>query len=423
MKSVKLLLLLCIVGLSICTESLRTETTKLATKAGAKKKEGEDTVTIQTTTTDAAGKTTQSSKTFNAGPTIIELFKELFNDPERSVNKCEMDRNQGSDEDRLNERREDELEGKGWNVPQKKRNYNWEKDIGAGLSAYFFDFLDDILFKDITVEYERVWQEAKKLQPFEGYIEPYDWYEIIRQNSGGAEPPKDENGLFAKIKSLQPTFDESAFKESITLGQVRRLLKEWNWNLDMAKNDPEKTFFDKYDYNGDGRLSPKELIIGMIKANRKVWGSIGARACKNCMEAILEKKIDPLYNYIDCSNVNMVGAETIWKNFEFLKRLEGGKFNIYSCALDTGPYRTSSVSDFVLKAQKSLEGKLTKEEFRVGILNGFWRRNVSDTLIAKDDNFSSKRDDTKTGVTNGRWTENGETDKICDKIAKAKGTA
>jgi hypothetical protein len=426
MKSLKqFVLLILLVIIVSCNENLKKRTEKKSSKSDSmkltsallsnkfnKNKDGDeksDKITIETTTVDANGITHVTKETIQAGPAINELFAELFEDPERNTNHCDAPSIEEGDDD-LNKYGEQEGEGKGFNVPSVKRNKNADKQIGQGLSAYLFDYLDELLFKPIITEFQRIWTEASKKTPFEGYIEPYDWYEIIRQNFGG-QLPTGEDDLFAKIKSLQPSFNSDVYKTSLTMGQLERIIKEWNWSIDQTKANPVKALLDKYDYNGDGRLSAKEFLIAMIKTNKKVWDTIGLRACNNCMIQIIQQYIDPIYNYSDCSNSNQIGAESLWRNFEYLKTNKG-KYNIYICQLDTGAYRTTSLSDFVMKSQKTVEGKLSKDEFRKGILMGYWLRNVSDGKVDSTGALSGKL---------GRWTNNGETDTICKKISDAKG--
>jgi len=274
-----------------------------------------------------------------------------------------------------------------------------------------FDHLDAILETDITQEFSRIWGLASNMTPFEGEVDPYTLASMLGINKGAGALPNDD-ALLAKMASFNPKWNTEIWKMSLDIPKVSRLLKEWNWYQDTSKASPAKWFVDKYDYNGDGRLSPREFVIAMIKNNKKILEMTGTRACKNCLSEIIGRKIDPLYMYIDCANTNMITAEQIWKNFKTLKRTDPQNYNMYNCSLSSGAYRTTAVNDFVIKAQKSVEGKLTKEEFRLGILIGYWDRHLSDTIVFLNDG--------KTAKDSHRWQSADKTkDTVCEKIKSA----
>ena len=169
--------------------------------------------------------------------------------------------------------------------------------------------------------------------------------------------------------------------------------------------DPGQYIVDKYDFNGDGRLDAREFIIAMINNNKKVIE--GLKKCRNCMETIILSKLDPIYMYLDCSSNSMVSAEQMWAGFQKLKRSTLG-YDIFKCQLDSGKYRTSAINDFILKAHKLVDGKVTKEEFRSGILTGYWNRQTDNTKVFLDDGRNLKT---------LRWGgQNGNVDIICERI-------
>src|SRR5690606_40460569 len=50
-------------------------------------------------------------------------------------------------------------------------------------------------------------------------------------------------------------FNVKVWENSITCGQIDRILTEWKWNAKRSVPDPAKYLVDKFDFNGDGRRS------------------------------------------------------------------------------------------------------------------------------------------------------------------------
>ena len=57
---------------------------------------------------------------------------------------------------------------------------------------------------------------------------------------------------------------------------------------------------------------------------------------------------------------------------------------------------TASINDFILKNSKTKDGAITRNEFRVGMLLGYWDRQAENTAIHTDD---------KRNLKNLRWEE------------------
>jgi len=94
-------------------------------------------------------------------------------------------------------------------------------------------------------------------------------------------------------------------------------------------------------------------------------------------------------------NDGLLSAEEMWKNLAGMKR-NTEKWNIFSFGNDEN-IRTAAVNDFILKNMKIKNGKLTRKEFRTGILLGIWDRQTEKTQIISDDSRNMK---------NLRWDEN-----------------
>lgn len=329
---------------------------------------------------------------------VTQLIANLFKDPTHPP-ECKSDKPSKEDE-QANAVNITE-DGTVWNLPRQKVNFHEKKKLGWDASAYLFDYLDDILQKDIVTEFDRIFKDAQKIQPQAGFKDPYSLDKMLNLN-GANIPPKEE--LYKKIASVSPSFNPSIWETSISIGQIETIIKDWSWYANPSKPDPAKYIVDKYDYDGDGRLNSREFIIAMIRNNKRVVD--GAKKCKNCLENIISTKIDPMYIYLDCGAKDQITSEQMWTGFATLKR-SSLNYDIYKCTLDGGKYRTSAINDFVLKSQKIVEGKLTKEEFRLGLLTGYWDRQTDNTKVFLDDGHNMKK---------MRWAGDGQTDIVCERI-------
>jgi len=147
----------------------------------------------------------------------------------------------------------------------------------------------------------------------------------------------------------------------------------------------------------------------MIRNNKKIVDSPNEK-CKNCLELVIQK-IDPMYLYADCNQDNRVSAEELWKSMGNLKRTILNKYNMYACKLDNGNYRTSAVNDFVLKGiDNKGDGKMTKEQFRMAVLMGYWDRQTDNSQIFLNDARNLKAT---------RWSEAGVVDTMCTRIQQS----
>ncbi len=337
---------------------------------------------------------------------VTQLIANLFNDPIHPP-ECSSDKD-NKEVEAANAINITE-DGTVWALPRPKPNFHEKKKLGWDTSAYFFDYLDDVLQKDIVAEFDRIFKEAQKVQPPAGYNDTYALEKIL--GLSGAIPAKQE--LYKKVASIAPSFNPSVWETAISIGQIETIFKDWNWYANTAKPNPAKYLVDRYDYDGDGRLNPREFLIAMIRNNKRVVD--GAKKCKNCMENVIANKIDPMYMFLDCGAKNQITSEQMWVGLQKLKRTKLGN-DIYQCKLEGGKYRTSAINDFVLKSHKIVEGKLTKEEFRLGLLTGYWDRQTDNTKIFLDDGHNMK---------NLRWAQDGNIDIVCERIKasikKSKG--
>ena len=314
--------------------------------------------------------------------------------------------------------------GVSWSGPRKKTNIN-DKQQGYGTSAYLFDYIDDLFQADITKEFQRIFDEVKKLIPdIKDYSDPYPLSKLVSSFSPNqdnipaetattTDSSKDQE-LLDKIKSItkqnNKVFNENSYKNSVTAANIFKACKDFQWNYNTNENNWAKKIVDRYDFDGDGRLNPREFVMMTIIHNENILGT----TCKNCYNEIISKKIDPIFKFLDCNNDNKISAEDIWENFGSLKRKSPGKSNIYSCVIRNEKYRTNAVNDFFIKNMKSFDGFLNKEEFRRAILLGYWDRHTDVEKIYLDETKTFKQ---------LRWGANGDTDVVCDRINNVNNPA
>lgn len=189
--------------------------------------------------------------------------------------------------------------------------------------------------------------------------------------------------LLAKLKIIAPKFDEAVWTASLDAFKVNKFISEYNWDLPSdGSKDQAKSLIDRFDLNGDGRLSNKEFILAAIVTNQKI---LGDGQCTNCFSDIIKTLIDPIFYYADCNSDNGIGSEEIWKQLQNLK--EKTDYSFYKCIISDKFYRTNAVNDFILKASRvKTKGTINIEQFREAILLGYWGRQVNeDSTVAKNE--------------------------------------
>jgi len=271
---------------------------------------------------------------------------------------------------------------------------------GWGQSAYFFDYLDPVLQSDIVKEFRRIWDEAIAIAVPDGKKDPYTLQNMLNQEGS-------EEDLLAKIKKLNPNFDPKVWKNSVSVGQLNYIIDNWKWNGDKNAANPAKAWIDKFDFNGDGRLSPKEFILSIFHGNKLI---LGTEDCQNCLYELIRNKLFPIYQYIDCNSDEKITSINIWKALVNIKRPARNSYNFYLCELKGSKVRTHAVNDFINKSQNSMDAALNKDEFVLGILHGYWARQVDNEAVKVGDGINLKEK---------RWSDDGSIDKVCSHITKA----
>ena len=362
-------------------------------------------------------------------PDFTARIEALFSDPKRQNNPCDCDKPEDyvamdSLIDNDPEKEQDANNNSMWSLPKKKKNKYEMKNIGWDASAYFFDFLDPVLQKPIADEFQRIYTEALKIPDEPGYLDPYTLEKMANPSGSTLGGVLTQAESVKKITSLMPSFNFDQWQKYISAAKLTAIVKAWAWDFNVMKQDFAKEMVDKFDFDGDGRLSPSEFTILMIINNKKSRNAL--KSCTNCMEDIIRKMIDPMYLYIDCDGDNVISSENIWNSLKGLNRKEAANtYNIYNCVIDGSQVRTVSINDFVLKSQKFMPGKLTKEEFRYGVLLGYWNRQIDPSGFLTNPTGEAL---TITSKINGknmkslRWGDNGSLDRSCENLKKFKSS-
>ncbi len=399
-------------------ENTPTTTTTDTTKTDPPKTDPPKTETSTTpANTEADKKKEEEEKAKSeARAKAIEDFKEYFPEVQREVCSDDIDAEIRGKEDEVKDGNEIRVAGVDVEIPHKKINKYEKMNIGWDQSAYFFDYIDPLVAESFKKQVESAWEEVKK--DFAGN----NSYDIRKMLGKDVKEPATAEGKIAEqaddianeFRNLNKSWNSDLWKESITIPQLRAFLaKEGvNWQPNVTTLDPARAFVDKYDFNGDGRLSLREFTIGNIRHNKNY-----EKECQHCF-ADIKKMLTIWFNYADCKRIGLINAEQLWDNLKNLKR--GGDdvgYNIYDCKINgNAHFRTSAMNDFILKAQHSIEAKLSPKEFVTGILTGLWTRQVGDTSVDTD----------KEGLKSARWGNSGKIDTVCDnikKLQKEKGTA
>ncbi len=277
-----------------------------------------------------------------------------------------------------------------------KGPFYWVKEWGFGQSAYFFDYLDPVFRIEITKYFEKILKKFKGYPSANtsDYSDPFD----LNKVRPGLDPFSKAR-VEKHIAKMKAKLDHEVYDHSINAVQLYTGIKELKWHYDKSAVDFAKAFVVKYDMNGDGRLSPRELILGSIWTNSPIFLS---GDCKLCYEDIVEQ-LNGVFYYMDCDKDGLLSAEDIYIGLQKMRR-KSKKHNFYLLS-NIATIRTAVVNDFVLKNMESKRGTVNKNEFIRGILLGFWDRQTDDKKILHDDTRNLKA---------LRWND----DEIVDTLAK-----
>ncbi len=307
-------------------------------------------------------------------------------------------------------------------LPSVKPNVHYNY-FGYEDSAYLFDYLDYLLQKRLGGAFRMFWTEVKQLPPKIGIDDPYSPYNqvllyYLAQNVDSKlkiEMPKTtdtEEDLLNLLSKIRKDFKKNEYRLGISVPKLALVYEKFRWFYNPAEPDFFKKKFDKYDFDGDGRLGAREFLFLTIWENKRY---IHSDKIDFPFFKLVRKYIDPIFFYADCSSVGYVDASQLWRTFKSLKRSlnpqDDELYNIFKCEFPNGDRRTASVNDLILKNSKEVRGYLNKDEFATAILLGYWDRQVAGDTIYLEDEKNMKT---------SRW-ENKKIDLECDKIRMYSG--
>jgi hypothetical protein len=263
----------------------------------------------------------------------------------------------------------------------KKKKFWWVKQWGYGASAYFFDFLDPVLRDLVNKEFNSLYKDVLAFPQSDSKIpDPFDYKKFVAQNSSSMTKQQ-----IKQIKLFTKNFNAEIYGVSANLPQLQAAITKWKWNVNPGDPTALRSIIMKYDMNFDGRLNPRELILASIWNNKQ---TIGSPLCNHCYFEV-GKTLDAIFLYLDCDNDGLLSAEEIWGNLPNIKR-STEKWNMFAFGNDES-IRTAAINDFILKNTKTKDGYITRNEFRIGMLLGFWDRQVEKTKIVDDDSRNLKK--------------------------------
>ena len=313
-------------------------------------------------------------------------------------------------------------------MPQIKPDVWSAKKFGNGDAAYFFDYIDVCFRKLVVDEFKQMFDRVKKFQYNED-LDPYSPLKLLAGYNALGNGDKIDQSIFQandeahKQKALKAiealsngTFKADLYNAGIAMPQFDQVFSNFKWDLPKHNKPTNVGYyeFNKYDFNGDGRLSPREFILFALRHNKDYFGKIGKGVKEYMFNGVVDDYLQPFFYFADCDNDGLITAENIWNSSLDLKcAASQSGYKLNSCPVDefdsNVDYKTNSCSDIVLNNESIYDGRLTLNDWSLGILMGFWDRQTSDTTVEEGDNRNLK---------SLRWGNNGATDLECEKQNK-----
>lgn len=252
----------------------------------------------------------------------------------------------------------------------------WVKKWGYGDSAYFFDYLTPLILNDFLYECNEIYTDLLKINSNKdgGYLDPFDYMNFITPDMSDAQ----KNSILQDFHKINKNYKPEIFNISVNAVQIHKSMRVWKWIFD-SNRDYSKDFVIKYDANGDGRINPRELILGAIDSNRFIIAS--NKKSSHLFERTVPK-LNAIFYYCDCNSDGFITAKELWDNIPSMLR-GSNNYNIFNLGSNNG-LRTASINDFILKAMDKVDGAVTLNEFVTNILLGFWNRQLQETQILYD---------------------------------------
>ena len=305
-------------------------------------------------------------------------------------------------------------------LPFPKPTWN-DKKFGFGEAGYYFDYLDSCFQAAVTKIFNEIYNSAKKIKD-DPEKDPYSLMNQLKIHNNLGKSDKIDQSIFIQktdpkiqlfsLSAAEPSFNPHIFNLGVNYVQLQVILNEWGWlNAQLADYaDPAKHILDKFDWDGNGRLDPREFIFFSIRQNIDILGVPNPKI-QHFYNQFISSFLEPIFQYADCDGDGLLNSENLWLASENLVCRHPLKYNIYKCDAKSSDgnsdYRTASTNDFILKNKRSVDAYLTKQEFYRGILLGYWDRQTTNTGILNKDQINMK---------NERWHNDGILDIECQDI-------
>jgi len=198
------------------------------------------------------------------------------------------------------------------------------------LVGNIFDYFDTVFQFEATYEFLEIYWTLFKTK-FDDKDDPY-WEKFLTGefNSFGNKASDKKNAEieidFDAMKGDKfSILDRTSYEASIAIPQLEKYFEEWKWQFNgKTESSSARNFVNTYDFNGDGRLSPRELLFGVIVENNENPN------CNYCLDE-LRKKFQLIFLYFKCHNDRYVNPTQIIKKLKYLKRQTKSLYNINTC--------------------------------------------------------------------------------------------
>ncbi len=317
------------------------------------------------------------SKPKLAPPDVGEIWDDLFTQPRTTSCRAEIEKQKILEQIKAESARK-----YGGEILINDSKFAWVLKWGFGPVSYLFDYFDPVFRDPIVKEFHSIHKAVMKEDPENtpNYKDPFDLATKIANAA-----PEQQEALMRELKKFKKVYDPVVFKLSANAVQIYKSMKKFSWFIDPSVADYASDFVERYDINHDGRLSPRELVLGSIIFNK---GILGSKRCKHCYSEIA-RRIGALFTYLDCGEIGFINADQLWKGLPSLRR-PTTKWNIFGFH-NSDNIRTNAINDFILKNQKAKDAYVSKEEFITGILLGIWDRQCADNAIVSDNSRNLKK--------------------------------
>jgi len=157
----------------------------------------------------------------------------------------------------------------------KQAKFWWVKSWGYEAVAYFFDYLDPVIRKEVVAEFNAIMKDLKAFPVTDPKVpDPFDFKKLLA--AGTANLSKEQVKM---LKDFTSNYDAKVYDASANVPQIAAAVGKWKWRADAEDPTFFMRFVQKYDMNFDGKLGPREFTLASIYHNKQVAGT---SLCTHC---------------------------------------------------------------------------------------------------------------------------------------------